>query len=250
VRGMPMTGGVADCRWRMISILMIAAYAGPRLPGVDGQSFNQLGKQQRLAEVGEIQLGLDWKNVALKGAFSSKEPPTIIFGPPSVVRVRNIKKGFKESPTCPSWCFQAKLQDPAESNCVHKWSKKAHGGQEALVKVPYLAIIRGVHYIKKDKQVCTLARPPRCVGGIPPPLLLQRGAPTFPAKSGMAPMAGGPRSQLGVHTPRAGHLRVAQDHFRKRIHVHNPSRSASDGHIEQRSRLRTPTCKERAVGGF
>ena len=115
------------------------------LCSVANAQFNFLGVAQPLGEMKQVVLGLEWTKIALESDHSNA--PAIIFSPPTSVQVRNLKKGIKGSQTCKTWCFEARLQVPSESNCEMSYSKTEK-------KIVYwMAIRTGVHYLEKNRQV-------------------------------------------------------------------------------------------------
>ena len=83
-------------------------------------------------------------------AGCAAEQPVIIFGTPGLVRIRNLRPGYPGSVACPYWCFEVKLQDVPDSNCVlggdAPWDTR---GQT----ISYMAWQPGLHYINRDLSV-------------------------------------------------------------------------------------------------
>lgn len=64
--------------------------------------------------------------------------------------MRNLREGFPGSLACPYWCFEVKLQNVPDSNCVLggdlPWS-------DYTQTIHYMAWQPGLHYINQDLSV-------------------------------------------------------------------------------------------------
>ena len=98
-------------------------------------------------------LSRSWSIVHLDGIYW--EEPTVVFGAPTVVRMRNMQRGDgagKNKCRDGRWCFEAFLQGKASYSSGDA-SKIDDSCRQKSASVDFLVMRRGVHYLTQKLTV-------------------------------------------------------------------------------------------------